>query len=268
MKNILPARQVHDMGQSFGSPVYRHRDLPIYVTFEFDFFRCVSFRDTFYGKTISELHSGNLRDNKSGNRYSNLFQNERTSYWSESKKIARFEVRAHEVCKSYLMFWAYDDSSSTFPTADETSLHIVNGMDLGFSTLLYKSENAIELSSQEHEILDLIKEESPDCLVYESHVDPEYRNFLFFERGFKKLSLREVQLTINDGEHINRNRVFCASTCDYIPSTKSYGYYFEPIARKKFEKKYLDSDEFKFRNSGYIQSINRYREATGSFYDE
>lgn len=268
MRNIQLTRQVHDMGQSLGSSVLRHKDLPIYVTYEFDFFRCVTFRDSFYGKTLSELHSGNLRDNRSGNRYSNLFQNERTSYWSECKRIARSEVKVHEVGKSYLMFWAYDDSSSTFPTSNETPLHIVNGMDLGFSTLLYKSENSIELSPHEHEVLDLIKEESPDCLVYESRVNPDYRNYLFFERGFKKLSLREVQLTINADGHINRNRISCASTCDYSPSTESYGYYFEPIARKKFDKAYLNSDEFRSRNSGYVQSINRYRESTRFFHEE
>ena len=76
------SRPAYDMGQSPGSPIFRHKDkdLPIYITVEFDFFRCVTFNDGFYGKTVSELHSGNLRDNKTGNRHSVLFRTGTPSY--------------------------------------------------------------------------------------------------------------------------------------------------------------------------------------------
>ncbi len=56
--------------QDFGRCIYKHITLPVYMTDEFRFFRCVRFEDGFYGKTISELHNGNLRVNKSDNRYS------------------------------------------------------------------------------------------------------------------------------------------------------------------------------------------------------
>lgn len=54
--------------QSYGMKTLRHTRLPIIITEEFDFFRCVVFNDKFYGKTVSELHSGNLRTNSRYNR--------------------------------------------------------------------------------------------------------------------------------------------------------------------------------------------------------
>lgn len=47
--------------QSIGGTIYKHRELPLYVTDEFVFYRCISFCENFYGKTVSELHAGNLR---------------------------------------------------------------------------------------------------------------------------------------------------------------------------------------------------------------
>lgn len=201
-------------------------------------------KNGFYNKTVSELHAGNLRDRKAGNRYSNLF-NEKTSYWSEDMSVARLEVRSHRSCYSHLMFWAYDDTSSTFRTIpDSSGLHIINGMELGFSKILYKSENSIKLSESELEIMDRIMAESPDGLVYDSHVRFNNRNYLFFERGFKKLSLRQVSLTIRENNRVNRNRVACATSSDYHPSIRAYGHYFELIAKLRFDEKYLESDEY------------------------
>lgn len=254
-------RPAYDMGQSPGSPIFRHKDkdLPIYITVEFDFFRCVAFNDGFYGKTVSELHSGNLRDNKTGNRHSVLFRNERTSYWSENMSVARSEVRKHEHYSSYLMFWAYDDTSSSFPTmSDRSALHIVNGMELGFSIILYKSENSIELSELELEIMDRIRSESPDGLVYSSHVDPNHRNYLFFESGFRKLSLKQVLLTIRKDGRVNRNRVTCATSSDYTPSIEAYGHCFEPIAKLKFDERYLESEEYISRKTNYEHNVGLY----------
>ena len=255
MKKISIPRPAYDMGQSPGSPILRHKELPVYITNEFDFYRCVAFKDDFYGKTISELHSGNLRDNNSGNRHSTLFRNEKTSYWSENEYVARSEVKVHESCRSYLMFWAYDDNSSSFPTIPNKSpLHIINGMDFRFNEILYKSENSIELSESELEIIDRIKSESPDCLVYNSHVNPRHINYLFFESGFKKLSLKKVSLTIRNGDHVNRNRVICATSSDYTPNMEAYGYYFESVAKKKFDSKYLKSEEYINRKSNFKRS--------------
>ena len=122
------------------------------------------------------------------------------------------------------MFQAYDDTSSTFRTIlDSSGLYIINGMELEFSKILYKSENSVELSESELEIMDRIRSESPDCLVYDSHVRPNNRNYMFFERGFRKLSLRRVSLTIRENGRVNRNKVVCATSSDYYPFIKEYG---------------------------------------------
>ena len=81
----------------------------------------------------------------------------------------------------------------------------------------------MELSESELEIMDRIRSESPDCLVYDSHVRPNNRNYMFFERGFRKLSLRRVSLTIRENGRVNRNKVVCATSSDYYPFIKEYG---------------------------------------------
>lgn len=57
--------------QDYGRDIYKHRFLPVYITDEFDFYRCVEFQEAFYGKTVSELHHGNLR--LCSDRYTKLF---------------------------------------------------------------------------------------------------------------------------------------------------------------------------------------------------
>lgn len=47
--------------QDFGRTVLNNRELPAYVTDEYVFYRCVCFSDSFYGKTVSGSHKGNLR---------------------------------------------------------------------------------------------------------------------------------------------------------------------------------------------------------------
>ncbi len=54
--------------------ILKHKSLPLVMTGEFDFYRCIQFSDNLYGKTVSELHAGNLRLSRSDNRYSNLFR--------------------------------------------------------------------------------------------------------------------------------------------------------------------------------------------------
>ena len=49
------------ISQSYDRPTYKHKELPVYITDEFNFFRCVEFNDEFYGKTASALFNGNLR---------------------------------------------------------------------------------------------------------------------------------------------------------------------------------------------------------------
>ena len=38
------------ISQDYGRPIYKHKDLPVYITDEFDFYRCVEFNNEFYGK--------------------------------------------------------------------------------------------------------------------------------------------------------------------------------------------------------------------------
>ena len=61
------------MGEIFKSndylrAIYKHKNLPVYVTYEFDFYRCVEFNESFYGKSVYELHEGNLRECRGGIR--------------------------------------------------------------------------------------------------------------------------------------------------------------------------------------------------------
>ena len=71
--------------------------------------------------------------------------------------------------------------------------------------------------------------------------------FLFFEQGFKKLSLREVTLRLGDYKGKNTAKVTCAVTSDFSPVLESYGYYFSPIAKTKYDYKYTTSDEYILR---------------------
>ena len=54
------------MGEFFpnqycGNGYMETSELPIIESHDFNFFRCLEFNDGYYGKTVSELHSGNLR---------------------------------------------------------------------------------------------------------------------------------------------------------------------------------------------------------------
>ncbi|WP_051594028.1 hypothetical protein [Butyrivibrio sp. AE3003] len=84
------------MGEFFKSnnylrTIYKHKNLPVYVTDEFDFYRCVEFNESFYGKSVYDLHAGNLRE--CTGRYSKLFPNQRISYWADSPDTSRAEIK-------------------------------------------------------------------------------------------------------------------------------------------------------------------------------
>lgn len=243
---------------SYLSQVLKHKKLPIYITEEFSFYRCVNVEDWVYGKTISELHAGNLRSNDNNGRYSRLFPNERISYWADSPSTALCEIKKHGGNKNYLTFWAYDDASSTFPTLDNSEpLVIIDGRDLNFKEILLKIEENKKLTKEEIELIELIKVERPDCLAYKSVAAKSGVNFLFFEKGFKKLSLRQVKLYWGEKQSKNTARVTCADTCDYTPYVKGYGMCFEPIARKKFNNEYKCSEEYQIRFANYKKALAR-----------
>ena len=232
-------------GQSLASPVYQHNKLPVVVTEELNFFRCVEFQDSFYGKTVSELHHGNLRENKPDNRFSNLFPGLKTSYWSDSAETARAEIKKHGSSKDILTFWAYDDLTSTFPTMVNTEpIIIINGEDYRLNELIEKAENGKELTFNDKAMLNDILELKPDCLFYRSRVKKHGRNYLFFEKGFNKLSIREVRLRLGERKAKNTCWIECAFSSDYSPSVDAYGRYFSPIAQVKMDANYLQTEEY------------------------
>ncbi len=245
---------------SYFSQILKHKDLPIYKTDEFDFFRCVNVDNWVYGKTISELHAGNLRVNNNNGRYSKLFPDEKISYWADSKSTALSEIKKHNGNKNYLTFWAYDDASSTFPILDnEESLVIIDGINLNFHKILLKIENNKELTIEETDLVELIKKERPDCLAYKSVANKNGVNFLFFEKGFKKLSLRETRLYFGERKSKNTITIPCTISCDYSPIIKNYGKYFEPIVRKRMNSEYEYTEEYKTHLINYENSLSKLR---------
>lgn len=95
------------ISQSYGRPIYKHEQLSVYITDEFNFFRCVEFKADFYGKTASTLFNGNLRICSETNRYAKLFPNQKLSYWADSPDTARAEIKKHGAGSNILTFWAY-----------------------------------------------------------------------------------------------------------------------------------------------------------------
>lgn len=234
--------------QYFGIDIWKHQELPILESHDFNFYRCIEFKESYYGKMISELHNGNLRVSRADNRYSNLFPGQKLSYWADSPKTARAEVKKWGAGNNLLTFWAYDDGSSFIPTVYPAEyLRIVDGIHFGFGEILKKVGNHEKLSVEEQNFIDRIALEKPDCLAYKSEARKDGICFLFFEQGFKKLSLREVSLRLGNYPGKNCATVPCAVTSDFIPSLESYGYYFLPKARIKYNKKYESTDEYILR---------------------
>lgn len=235
----------------------KHKELPIVAQTEFNFYRYVTFTNVMYGRTVSELHKGNLRTVNDNNRYANLFEGDKVSYWAATPLIARREWQKHNQGEqNHLMFWAYDDISSTFPTIRNLEpLVIIDGIQLGFEKILEKCDKGEPLTEQDKLLIDKIREIKPDCLAYKPHIIKKNpfeefsvsceANFMFFEKGFKKLSLREVDLRLNHNK--NKNNIYCSTGCDYAPNEESYGKYFAPVARVMMNSDYLKSDEYLLR---------------------
>lgn len=237
------------------SPVFYVRDLPmVKLTWEFDFYRCLAFNPGFYGKTVSSLHAGNLRASKDG-RYAHLFPGEKVSYWAGDRVTATAEVRKYGAGLNLITFQAYDDASSSFPTTDcAEPLIVVDGRDLGFAQILDKLDAKMELNDGDLALIAKIQDVRPDCLMYESHARKGGYNFLFFEKGFVKLSLKEVLLRLEQKDpvtkkrKVNRAHICCASSCDYTPHPKAYGEGFQEIARTFMDERYLDTEEYQLRS--------------------
>lgn len=82
-------------------------------------------------------------------------------------------------------------------------------------------------------------------------------NFLFFEKGFRKLSIREVGLRLGDIKGKNSNRIVCANTCDYSPLLEGYGKFFYPLAKVNMDNQYMESQEYKNRLKVYEKSLKK-----------
>ena len=180
--------------QYWGMDIWKHKELPIIESHDFNFFRCLEFKGTYYGKTVSELHCGNLRVSRKDNRYSNLFPGQKLSYWADSSQTARAEIKKWKAGNNILTFWAYDDGSSFIPTIYPVeNIRIIDGIHFGFDKILKKVGNHEELTNHEKEFINRIEREKPDCLAYHSEARAGGICFLFFEQGFKKEWNKEYQ---------------------------------------------------------------------------
>ena len=231
------------ISQDYGRPIYKHKELPVYITDEFDFFRCVEFNPDFYGKTASVLFNGNLRT--CSGRYSKLFPNQKLSYWADSPATARAEIKKHGAGNNILTFWAYDDGTSTFPTLQyQDPLIIIDGRKNGAQEIIDKVDNDIPLSEAEQKYMADLLALEPDCLAFDSHAKKGGENFIFFEKGFQKLALRQLKLRFGKSEGGSCNQIVCADTSDYTPFVESYGKYFVPKTRIKMDQSYLSTEEY------------------------
>ena len=79
--------------------------------------------------------------------------------------------------------------------------------------------------------------------------------YIFFDRGFKKLALRELSLRLSRAAGGNHNKIVCAGTSDYTPYIKNYGMYFAEKARVEEEKSYLSSEEYLQREACRKKSL-------------
>lgn len=229
--------------QNYNQLIYKHKKLPIYMTKEFDFFRCVEFKDEFYGKTASELFNGNLR-NCMG-RFAKLFPGQKISYWANNPATARAEIKKHGAGCNILTFWAYDDNSSTFPSLEnDEMLIIVDGRKTGIQVIIDKIEDGKDLTEEEQEIIDAILEVDIDAIAYDSRAYSGGENFIFLESGFKKLALRQLKLRFGRKDGGHHNSICCADTSDYCPFPKSYGQYFAPKCKVKMDLDYLKTEEY------------------------
>lgn len=241
--------------------LFQNIDLPLYFASEFTFYRCVKWEDEFYGNTISKLFNGNLRDYNpnSNNRYAKIFSSKKISYWSNSPKTAYKEINKHCTSSNVIIFEAYDDSSSAFSMLDNSALlTIVDGRKCGIQIILDKLDMDEELNDDEIELFSKLFSYDIDCIVYDSHVDKDGENYLFFENGFKKLALKSVKLRFSKINGGNHNYIELAHGSDYLPSPELYGSHFDKKTKIKFDKNYLNTDEYLLRKQNLEESKESY----------
>lgn len=228
--------------QNYNQPTFKHKDLPIFLTQEFDFFRCVEFKEEFYRVLATDLFKGNLR--KCTGRYSSLFPNQKISYWADSVMTARAEVKKHGAGCNLLTFWAYDDASSFEPClGGDEMLYIVDGRRSGIQSLIEKIDDGKILTNEEKQMMEDILKEPIDAIAYDSKAYPGGENFIFLEKGFKKLALRELRLRFGRKDGGSHNFICCVTSGDYAPFPEAYGEYFLPKCRVERDLDYENSSE-------------------------
>ena len=246
------------ISQNYGRPIFKLKDLPVYETDEFDFFRCVEFKDDFYGKNASSLFNGNLRE--STGRYSKLFPNQKLSYWADSATTARAEIKKHGAGNNILTFWAYDDGSSSFPTLpDQSPLIIIDGRKCGVQELIDKADKEMPLTVTEQNYMESLMAVNPDCLAFDSHAKDGGENYVFFEKGFKKLALCQLRLRFSKECGGAHNYILCADGSDYRAFLDHYGEYFMPKVKIRMDESYLTSDEYLQRKATREEFYRQYR---------
>lgn len=97
-------------------------------------------------------------------------------------------------------------------------------------------------------------------MAFDFHAKRGGENFIFIEKGFQKLSLRQLGLRFGKRDGGNHNLIVCAGTCDYAPYIESYGQYFIPKAKVAMEQTYLQSNEYILRKQMLEESYCRMRE--------
>ena len=236
--------------------IFKHKELPVYLTTECSFFRCVEFKNDFYGRTVSKLFEGNLR--LSNQRYSALFPDQKISYWADSIKTARAEIKKHGSGCDILTFCAYDDASSSFPClGNDELLVIVDGRKTGIQSIIDKVEDRMVLTEEEKETIDAILRLPIDAIAYDSRACLGGENYIFLEKGFKKLFLRELRLRFGRKSGGSHDSIDCSVSCDYRPIPKEYGKYFAPKCRIKMDEEYLKTEEYLIREKNLEEVLAR-----------
>lgn len=158
-------------------------------------------------------------------------------------------------------FHTYDDATSTFPTlANDEPLIIVDGQKCGIQEVIDKVENDEPLNAVEEILLKIIWSEDPDCIVYDSHAFEGGENYIFFEKGFNKLVLRNVKLRLGNRKAKNGAEIPCAITSDYTPVLEGYSYKFEPIAKIRYDENYSNLEEYIMRRNTMNELAKKRRE--------
>lgn len=124
---------------------------------------------------------------------------------------------------------------------------LIDGREVGFNNILTKVENKQSLTINEQEIINEIDKLNPDYMVYNSLRKKDGLNYIFFEKGFAKLSIREVKLRLGDMPGKNSSYIPCAITSDYTPIIENYGKCFLSLAKISSREDYLNSNEYKER---------------------